>query len=66
MRLVHIAFSGGEEHLSQMPHPIDLVGSYIVNIRPIKLDLQFLAQNSEKMMPRAGGYYSLFIIAENR
>ena len=33
-------------------------------VRPMKLDLQFLAQNSGKMM-RAGGYYSLFIIAEN-
>ena len=30
---------------------------------PIKLDLQFLAQNSGKMM-RAGSYYSL-ITAEN-
>ena len=33
-------------------------------VRPMKLDLQFLAQNSRKMM-RAGGYYSLFITAEN-
>ena len=28
------------------------------------LDKQFLVQNSENMM-RAGGYYSLFITAEN-
>ena len=33
-------------------------------LRPMKLDLQFFAQNSGKMM-QAGGYYSLFITAEN-
>ena len=37
---------------------------YAACLRPIKLDLQFLAQNSGKMI-RAGGYYSLFITAEN-
>ena len=46
-----------------MPHPRP--NWYIVNIRPIKLDLQFLAENSGKMM-RTGGYYSVFITAENR
>ena len=35
-----------------------------IALRPMKLDLQFLAQNSGKMM-RVGGYYSLFIIAAN-
>ena len=34
------------------------------NVRQMKLDKQFLAQNSENMM-RAGNYYSLFITAEN-
>ena len=32
------------------------------DFRPMKLDLPFLAQNSEKMM-RVGGHYSLFIIS---
>ena len=34
---------------------------FICNIRPMKLDYQFLAQIFENLM-RAGGYYSLFII----
>ena len=32
-----------------------------MNVRPVKLDLLFLTQNSEKIM-WAGGYYLLFII----
>ena len=32
-----------------------------LDVRPMKLDYQFLAQIFENLM-RAGGYYSLFII----
>ena len=44
---------------------ISLQSVKTITIRPMKLDLQFLAQNSGKTT-RAGGYYSLlFITAEN-
>ena len=44
---------------------IDSIPYYLrYYIQVMKLDLQFLAQNSRKMM-QAGGYYSLFITAEN-
>ena len=46
-------------------HKSVVAGNFSLSIvRPMKLELQFLAQNSGKMM-RAGGYYSLFITAEN-
>ena len=60
---------GKQEIYLEWPYGLILVGpgllpmlKFILHkfIRPMKLDLQFLAQNSGKMM-RAGGYYSLFI-----